>query len=104
MTWRCTSSITLTGERIKPPDYANKVDEDGQPRLLTRTIMRRKLGKIAKGQAPGFSGNVPDLYASLPDEWLDWAVELANIIQYTQVTPLPLNHFVQPRLQRLNIV
>ena len=76
-----------TGERIKSADYVNMIDEDGQPRLFTRTIMRRKLGTIAKGKAPGFSGNGPDLYASMPDQWLDWAVELANIIQYTQLMP-----------------
>ena len=99
-----SSVIHATGERAKSADFVSMLGDDGQPRLFTRTIMRRKLGKIAKGKAPGFSGNGPDLYASLPDEWLDWAVELANIIQYTQVTPLPLNHFVQPRLQRLNIV
>ena len=38
-----------TGERIKSADYVNMIDEDGQPRLFTRTIVRRKLGKIAKG-------------------------------------------------------
>ena len=87
-----------TGERVKPTNYINMADEDGQPRLLTRTIMRRKLGKIAKRKAPGFSGNGPDLYASLPGEWLDWAVELANIIRYTQVTTngwhIDLIHYV----------
>ena len=60
--------------------------------------MRRKLGKIAKGKAPGFSGNGPDLYASLPDCWVGWAVELANIIQFTQITPrawhIDLVHYV----------
>ena len=75
------------------------IDEDGQPRLLTRATMRRKLGKIAKGKAPGLSGNGLDLYTSLPDEWLDWAVELAAIIQYTQVAPhgwhIDLIHYVQ---------
>ena len=70
-----------TGERVKPIGYVNMIDEDGQPRLLTRATMRRKLGKIAKGKAPGLSGNGLDLYTSLPDEWFDWAVELANIIQ-----------------------
>ena len=34
----------------------------------------------------------------MPDEWLDWAVELANIIQYTQVAPhgwhIDLVHYV----------
>ena len=58
-----------TGGRVKSADFVNMLGDDGQPRLFTRTIMRRKLGKIAKGKAPGFSGNGPDLYASLPDEW-----------------------------------
>ena len=87
-----------TGDRVKSADYVNIIDEDGQPRLFARTIIRRKLGEIAKGKAPGFSGNGPDLYASLPDEWLDWAIELANIIQYSQVTPhdwhIDLIHYV----------
>jgi hypothetical protein len=69
-----------TGDRVKSADYVNMIDEDGQPRLFTCTITRRKLGKIAKGKAPSFSGDGPGLYASLPGEWLDWAVELANII------------------------
>ena len=33
-------------------DYVNMVDESGAPRLFTRAILRRKLGKIAKGKAP----------------------------------------------------
>ena len=90
--------IHATGGRVKSADFVNMLGDDGQPRLFTRTIMRRKMGEIAKGKAPGFSGNGPDLYASLPDEWLDWAVEVANIIQYTQVTPhgwhIDLVHFV----------
>ena len=36
--------------------------DDGQPRVIDRTILRRKLGKIAKGKAPGYSDNGPDLY------------------------------------------
>ena len=62
------------------------VDGSGAPRLFTRAILRRKLGKIAKGKAPGYTGNGPDLYASLPCAWMDWAVELANVIQFTQIT------------------
>ena len=62
---------------------------DGSPRVFDRTIRRRKLGKIAKGNAPGYSGNGPDLYAAMPDGWVDWAVKLAIIIQFTQITPLP---------------
>ena len=63
-------SIVAREERVKSADYVSStIGDGGQPRLFTRTIMRRKLGKIAKGKAPGFSGNGPDLYASLPDEW-----------------------------------
>ena len=51
-----------------------------------------------KATASGFSGNGPDLYASLPDCWVEWAVELANIIQFTQITPrawhIGLVHYV----------
>ena len=87
-----------TGAKVKPSDFANMVDDLGAPRLITVAIMRRKLGKIAKGKAPGFSGNGPDLYASLPDCWVEWAVDLANIIQFTQITPrawhIDLVHYV----------
>jgi hypothetical protein len=68
------------------------IGECGVPRPFTRTILRRKLGKIAKGKAPGYSGNEPDLYASLPDAWLDWAAELANAIQLTQNHAWQLAH------------
>ena len=67
-------------------DYANMLDDSGAPRLITLAILRRKLGKTAKGKAPGFSGNGLDLYAVLPDCWVEWAVELANAIQFTQIT------------------
>ena len=60
--------------------------DDGNPRVFDRTIMRRKLGKIAKGKAPGYSGNGPGLYAAMPDGWVDWAVKLANTIQFTTCT------------------
>ena len=87
-----------TGATVQSSDFANMVDELGAPRPITSAIMRRKLGKIAKGKAPGFSGNGPDLYASLPDSWVEWAVELANIIQFTQITPrawhIDLVHYV----------
>ena len=55
--------------------------------MIDRTILRRKLGKIAKGKAPGYSGDGPDFYAAMPDGWVDWAVKLANIIQFTQIMP-----------------
>ena len=45
-----------TGATVQSSDFANMVDELGAPRLITPAIMRRKLGKIAKGKAPGFSG------------------------------------------------
>ena len=76
-----------TGATVCVSDFANMQDDSGALRLITVAIMRRKLGKIAKGKAPGFSGNGPDLYAALPDCWVEWAVELANIIQFTQITP-----------------
>ena len=72
--------------------------DDGQPRMISRTILRRKLGKIAKGKAPGYSSNGTDLYVAMPDGWVDWAVKLANIIQFTQITPtgwhIDLVHYV----------
>ena len=70
-----------TGATVQSSDFANMLDDLGVPRLITVAIMRRKLGKIAKGKAPGFSGNGPDLHAPLPDCWVEWAVELANIIK-----------------------
>ena len=54
--------------------------DDGNPRVFDRTIMRRKLGKLAKGKSPGYSGNGPDLYAAMPGGWMDWAVKLANSV------------------------
>ena len=46
---------------MRSSDFANMQDDLGAPRLITVAIMRRKLGKIAKGKAPGFSGNGPGL-------------------------------------------
>jgi hypothetical protein len=73
--------------------------DDGKPRAIDRTILRRKLiGKIAKGKSPGYSGKGPDRCAAMPDSWVDWAVKLANIIQFTQTTPvrwhIDLVHYV----------
>ena len=83
---------------MRSSDFANMLGDSGAPRLITLAIMRRKLGKIANGKAPGFSGDGPDLYATLPDCWVEWAVELANIIQFTQITPrawhIDLVHYV----------
>ena len=87
-----------TGATVRSSDFANILDDSGAPRRITLAIMRRQLGKIAKGKAPGFSGNGPDLYAALPDCWVEWAVELANMIQFTQITPrawhIDLVHYV----------
>lgn len=88
-----------TGQKVSSADYVNMLDSGGMPRAITLAIMRRKLGQIAKGKAPGFSCNSPDLYASLPDSWVEWAVELCNIVQFTQITPrgwhIDLVHYVQ---------
>ena len=65
---------------MRSSDFANMQDDSDAPRLTTVAIMRRKLGRIAQGKAPGFSGNGPDLHAALPDCWVEWAVELANIV------------------------
>ena len=56
----------LSGETVCSKDFVNMLGDDGNPRVFDRTIMRRKLGKIAKGKAPGYSGNGPDLYAAMP--------------------------------------
>ena len=64
----------LTGTKVKPADYANMLNERGETREIDLVILRRKLGGIAKGKAPGYSGNGPDLYASLPGSWAVWAV------------------------------
>ena len=77
----------LTGETVRSKGFVSMLGDGGNPRVFDRTIMRRKLGKIAKGKAPGYSGNGPGLYAAMPGGWVDWAVKLANIIQFTQITP-----------------
>ena len=56
-----------TGATVRSADFASMQGDSGAPRLITVASMRRKLGKIAKGKAPGFSSNRPDLYAALPD-------------------------------------
>ena len=61
-----------TGATVRSSDCVNMLDDSGAPRLIKVAIMRRKLGKIAKGKAPGFSGNGPGLYAALPDCWVEW--------------------------------
>ena len=60
--------------------------------------VRRKLRSIAKQEAPGLTGNGPDLYATQPDSWVEWAAVLFNVIQHTQVAPrgwhVDLVHYV----------
>ena len=56
----------LTGQTVRSKDFVNMFGDDGSPRVFDRTILRRKLGKIAKGKAPGYSGNGPGLYAAMP--------------------------------------
>ena len=60
--------------------------------------VRRKLRGIAKQKAPGLTGNGPDLCASQPGSWVEWAVVLFNVIQHTQVAPrgwhVDLVHYV----------
>ena len=34
------------------------------------------------------SGNGPDLYVRMPDRWVEWALELFNMIQHSQTTPM----------------
>ena len=47
----------LTGETVRSKDFVNMLGDDGSPRVFDRTILPRKLGKIAKGKALGNSGN-----------------------------------------------
>ena len=54
-----------TGVKVKQSDYVNMLNDAGNPREIDLVILRRKLGGIAKGKAPGYTGNGPDLYASL---------------------------------------
>ena len=54
----------LTGKPVRSKDFVNMLGDDGNPRVFDRTIMRRKLGTITKGKAPGYSGNGPGLYAT----------------------------------------
>ena len=53
---------------------------------------------VRPARNPGLSGNGPDLYACMPDCWVEWAVKLCNIVQHSQVTPraghVDLVHYV----------
>ena len=79
--------IPSSEERVQQSDYSSMLTPDGSPKPVELVEWQRKMGDIAKGKAPGYSGNTPDLYASLPSCWHEWALKLANVIQHTGVTP-----------------
>ena len=79
--------IPSSDERVQQSDYSSMLTPDGLPKPVQLVEWQRKMGDIAKGKAPGYSGNTPDLYASLPIGWHEWALKLANVIQHTGVTP-----------------
>ena len=54
---------------MQQSDYTNMLAADGSPKQIEWVKWQRKMGDIAKGKAPGYSGNTPDLYASLPVCW-----------------------------------
>ena len=76
-----------TGLPAHCTEHESTIDEDGAPRQFDFATIRRKLGSIAKQKAPGLSDNGPDLYACMPDCWVEWSVKLCNISQHPQVTP-----------------
>ena len=41
---------------------------------------------VSSSPVEGPAGNSPDLYACMPDCWVERAVKLFNIIQHSQVT------------------
>ena len=90
-----------TGLPVNRTDYESMIDEGGAPRQFDFATIRRKLGSIAKQKAPGLSGNSPDLYARMPDCWVEWAVKLRNIIHHSQATQrawhVDLVHYVHKR-------
>ena len=73
--------------RVQQSDYTNMLVVDGSPKPMEWVEWQRKMGDIAKGNAPGYSGITPGLYASLPACWHEWALKLANLIQHTGITP-----------------
>ena len=87
-----------TGATVLPSDYVTMAQVDGTPNLVTFDDLRRKLGGIAKQKAPGYSGNGPDLHASMSDVWTVDVLLLLNIIQHSGVTPhawhVDLMHYV----------
>ena len=74
---------SLTGATVRPADYATMAQADGTPNPVIFDDLRRKLGGIAKQKAPGYSGNGPDLNASVLDVWVDDVLTLLNIIQHS---------------------
>ena len=90
---------SMTGATVLSSDYATMAQEDGTPNaVITFGDLRRKLGGIAKQKALGYSGNGPDLHASMPDVWAADVLLLLNIIQHSGVTPhawhIELMHYV----------
>ena len=89
---------SLTGQTVVPSDYTHMAQADGTPNPITFDDLRRKLGGVAKQKAPGYSGNGPDLHASMPDVWAADVLKLLNVIQHSGVTPhawhVDLMHYV----------
>ena len=87
-----------TGATVLPPDYSTMAHADGTPNPVTFDDLRRKLGGIAKKNAPGYSGNGPELHAPMPDVRATDVLLLLNIIQHSGVTPhawhVDLIHYV----------
>ena len=46
---------------MQQSDYSNMLAADGSPKPVELVEWQRKMGDIAKGKAPGYSGNTPDL-------------------------------------------
>ena len=87
-----------TGAVVLPSDYITMAQPDGNPNPATFGDFRRKLGGIAKQKAPGYSGNGPDLHASMPDVWAADVLLLLNTTRHSGVTPhawhVDLMHYV----------
>ena len=56
-------AIPASEERVQQSDYSNMLAADGSPKPMEWVEWQRKMGDIAKGKAPGYSGNTPDFYA-----------------------------------------
>ena len=59
-------TISASEERVQQSDYTNMLAVDGSPKPMEWVEWQRKMGDIAKGKAPGYSGNTSNLYVSLP--------------------------------------